>query len=95
MSASDLISVASNIYATCNMQAAFNTVTGFISGEGAAKLGSRLAGGMIFELPGYYNSYLTAKTPYNQGAALASIVQVVLNYSISWAEGYPGNKLSS
>ena len=57
---SSYISTSASVTSNCNVQKLFNIVTALISGEGAALLGSRVAGGMIFDLPIYFADYTTA-----------------------------------
>ena len=47
------IQLSTGVYANCDTQKFFNTVTALFTGEGSSTLAARLAGGFIFELPNY------------------------------------------
>jgi hypothetical protein len=59
-----------------------NSASSFLTAEGASKLVSRLAGGIIYEIPNYITAYLGATTANAAGQALGNLAQLVFNYSI-------------
>lgn len=54
------IQLSTSVYANCDAQKFFNTVTALITGEGSSTLAARLAGGFIFELPQYIAQFTDA-----------------------------------
>lgn len=77
------LTLGASIYANCNVQALFNTLSALLTAEGSSTLVSRLAGGIIFELPNYYSQYLAAGTDFLAAQAIGKIFQVILNYSLT------------
>ena len=70
------------VTSSCDVQKFFNTATALITAEGSSKLVSRFAGGIIFELPRFYNEFLDAATTQGSGKAIGKMVQLIFNYYI-------------
>ena len=77
------LTLVASIYANCNLQSLFNTASALLTAEGSSTMVSRLAGGIIYELPNYYSQYLAATSDFVAAQSLAKIFQVVLNFSIN------------
>ena len=74
MGTQDYVKMGAAVYANCNVQQFFNTMSSLITGEGASTLGARLFGGMIFEIPNYYEDFMNAESDYASGKAIGKIV---------------------
>lgn len=78
------IQLSTGVYANCDTQKLFNTVTALFTGEGTSTLMARLGGGFIFELPGYLEDLTNMSgSDFKRGNAFGKIVQLAFNYSIN------------
>jgi hypothetical protein len=84
MGVQNWIQLSTGVYANCDAQKFFNTVTALITGEGSSTLAARLAGGFIFELPSYIDQFTNdSNTQFTKWNAVGKICQLVFNYSIN------------
>ena len=78
----DWVKMSSSVYAYCDVQKFFNTMTATITGEGASTMGARVAGGLIFEIPTYIDDFTNGQFDSDKGIALGRLGQILFNYSI-------------
>ena len=67
LDARDLTAMTAAIYAHCDVQKLFNTLTSLVSTEGLSTLASRVGGGLIFELPAQWNKFQAATSDFIAG----------------------------
>ena len=83
MGVQNWVQLSTSVYANCDAQKLFNTVTALITTEGASTLGARLTGGFISDMPMNINTFLDSdKSEFDRFRALGNLFQTVFNYSI-------------
>lgn len=84
MGVQDWVKMSTAVYANCDIQKFFNTMTAVITGEGSSTMAARLAGGFIMELPGYIGTMTDATvSDFIRFNAAGKTVQLVFNYSLN------------
>ena len=78
----DMTNEYSVIYDKCNILKLINVISELVSTEGGSTLMTRIGGGMIFEIPTYYNNYNAATTDFEKGKWLGKIFSLSFNYYI-------------
>lgn len=77
----DYTDVSSAIYADCDIQILFTTLSELFSIEGASSLGSRVAAGFIYELPQAFKTIKEGGS-FSVGKGIGKMVSLFLNFYI-------------
>jgi hypothetical protein len=77
----DYTDLSSAIYADCDIQILFTTLSELFSIEGASSLGSRVLAGLIYELPNAID-LIKEGSAFNIGTGCGNIISLGLNYYI-------------
>lgn len=77
----DYTDLSSALYADCDLQILFTTLSELFSIEGASSLGARVAAGFIYELPAAID-YIKEGSAFNIGQGIGKMISLGLNYYI-------------
>ena len=77
----DYTDLSSAIYADCDIQILFTTLSELFSIEGASSLGSRVLAGFIYELPASID-LIKEGSAFNIGQGIGKMTSLALNYYI-------------